>query len=156
MNASGVEKVSDLLTMAQEVNFLLLHLALTKDTHHLINEDVLRRMRKDAFLVNCARGSALDEKALIQALKEGWIAGAALDVFEEEPISSDNPLLTMDNVILTPHIAGVTIESNKKRGSELMRRVLSVLAGERPEGLVNPEVWPLFLRRFHIDKQFNA
>jgi len=156
MNASGVEKVSDLLTMAQEVNFLLLHLALTKDTHHLINEDVLRRMRKDAFLVNCARGSALDEKALIQALKEGWIAGAALDVFEEEPISSDNPLLTMDNVILTPHIAGVTIESNKKRGSELMRRVLSVLAGERPEGLVNPEVWPLFLKRFHIDKQFNA
>jgi phosphoglycerate dehydrogenase-like enzyme len=92
----------------------------------------------------------------LRVLKEGWVAGAALDVFEEEPISSDNPLLTMDNVILTPHIAGVTIESNKKRGSELMRRVLSVLAGERPEGLVNPEVWPLFLRRFHIDKQFNA
>jgi phosphoglycerate dehydrogenase-like enzyme len=148
MAASGVEKVSDLLTMAQEVDFLLLHLALTKDSHHLINEDLLRRMRKDAFLVNCARGSAVDEKALIRALKEGWIAGAALDVFEEEPIQPDNPLLTMDNVILTPHIAGVTVESNKKRGSELMQRVLSVLTGKRPEGLVNPEVWPQFVKRF--------
>jgi len=156
MAASGAEKVNDLMTMAQEVNFLLLHLALTKDTHHLINEELLRKMRKDAFLVNCARGSAVDEKALIRALKEEWIAGAALDVFEEEPIQPDNPLLTMDNVILTPHIAGVTIETAKKRGSELIRRVLSVLSGERPEGLVNPEVWPHFLKRFHIDKQSNA
>jgi len=92
----------------------------------------------------------------LRVLKEGWVAGAALDVFEEEPIQPDNPLLTMENVTLTPHIAGVTIETAKKRGSEPIRRVLCVLSGERPEGLVNPEVWPLFLRRFHVDKQFNA
>jgi phosphoglycerate dehydrogenase-like enzyme len=148
MAASGVEKVSDLLTMAQEVDLLLLHVALTKDTRYIVNEDLLRKMRKNAFLINCARGSAVDEKALIRALKEGWIAGAALDVFEEEPIQPDNPLLTMDNVILTPHIAGVTIETAKKRGSELIKRVLNVMAKERPEGLVNPDVWPHFLKRF--------
>jgi phosphoglycerate dehydrogenase-like enzyme len=152
MAASDVEKADDFLTLAQEVNFLLLHVALTKDTYHLINEDVLRRMRKDAFLVNCARGPVVDERVLIRALKEGWISGAALDVFEEEPIQHDHPFLAMDNVILTPHIAGVTIESAKKRGFELVRRILSVLEGERPEGLVNPEVWPHFLKRFRIDE----
>ncbi len=147
MAAAGVEKVEDIATLAQEVKFLLLHVALTKETHHLINEYVLGKMREDAFLVNCARGPVVDQIALAKALREGWICGAALDVLEDEPIKADNPFLDMENVILTPHIAGVTRESAKKRGEELIQRVLNVLAGERPEGLVNPEVWQHFVKK---------
>jgi D-3-phosphoglycerate dehydrogenase len=147
MQNLGAEKADSLVNLASEVNFLLLHLELTKATHHLINSEVLRAMRSNAFLINCARGPVVDEAVLIQALKEGWIAGAALDVFEKEPVTSDNPLLEMDNVILTPHIAGVTVESAKKRGFETVRRVLNIFAGERPDGLVNPEVWDHYIKR---------
>lgn len=147
MTALGVEKADDILKLAREVDFLLLHVLLTKETRYLINGDILRAMKPTSYLINCARGGVVEEAALFQALKEGWIAGAALDVFEQEPIRSDHPLLGMDQVVLTPHIAGVTLESSKKRGSELARRVLCALAGERPDGLVNPEVWPRCLER---------
>jgi D-3-phosphoglycerate dehydrogenase len=151
MTACGVEKTNDLLKLAREVDFLLVHVPLNKETRHLIHQDILRAMKPSAFLINCARGPVVDETSLIRALKEGWIAGAALDVFEEEPIRSDNPMLTMDNVILTPHIAGVSVQSTKLRGAQLAKRLLSVFAGERPEGLVNPDVWPRFLERFSIN-----
>ncbi len=147
MAAVGVEKVDDLLTLAKEADFLLLHALLTRETHHLVNRQVLRAMKPSAFLVNCARGPIVEEAALIEALREGWIAGAALDVFEREPLPADSPLFELDNVILTPHIAGVTVQGNRRRGVQLAQRVLTALAGDRPEGLVNPEVWPQFLER---------
>lgn len=149
MAASGVEKVNDLVSLASKVDFLLLHVNLNNETRHLINRDVLHSMKRGAFLINCSRGEVVDEAALIEALREGWFAGAALDVFEQEPVKPDNPLLTMDNVVLTPHIAGVSLRSSKKKGTELVRRLISVLEGKRPDvGLVNPEVWSHYLQRF--------
>jgi phosphoglycerate dehydrogenase-like enzyme len=79
---------------------------LIEETRHLIDERALRLMKSHAILINTSRGSVVDETALIRALQEGWIAAAGLDVFEQEPVSPDNPLLQLDNVVLTPHIAG--------------------------------------------------
>jgi D-3-phosphoglycerate dehydrogenase / 2-oxoglutarate reductase len=148
MAALGVEKVENIADLAKQVQFLLLHVALTKDTRQFISEAVLRGMRKDAYIVNCARGQVIDQQVLIQAIKEGWIRGAALDVFEDEPIAADNPLLTMDNVIVTPHIGGVTLGSSVTKGQEIVRKVLDALAGTRPDGLVNPDAWATFEKRF--------
>ena len=147
MEAMGVEKRDDLIALAKEVDFLSLHINLSNDTKHLINEIVLRAMRPSAFLINCARGPVVEEKALVKALQEIWFAGAATDVFEEEPVNPENPLFTMPNVIVTPHIGGVTVQSSIRRGSELVKRILQVFDGEKPEGLVNPDVWPVYLNR---------
>jgi phosphoglycerate dehydrogenase-like enzyme len=91
-----------------EAEYVVVAAAATRDTHHLIGEAQLRRMRPDAFLINVARGEVVDEAALIRALRERWIAGAGLDVFEHEPLSADSPLWSLDNVILSPHVAGIT------------------------------------------------
>lgn len=147
MAAWGVERVDDLRTLASQADFLLLHVPLSQETRHLVSREILRSMKPTAFLINCARGPVVDERALILALKEGWICGAALDVFEEEPLQSHNELLTLDNVILTPHVAGVSRLSTRMRGEELVRRLITALSGRRPDGLVNPEVWPTFLER---------
>jgi D-3-phosphoglycerate dehydrogenase len=147
MAALGVEKIGDLRELAGQVDFLLLHVLLTPETYHLVDRRVIYAMKQSGFLINCARGPVVDEQALVQALQEGWIAGAALDVFDPEPLRTDSPLWSMDNVILTPHIAGVTLQGNKRRGAELVRRLLSVLRVEQPDGLVNPEVWPKYLER---------
>ena len=120
---------------------------LCKPLKDLINRNLLKNMRHDAFLINCSRGAVVDEVALVEALKEGWIAGAALDVFEKEPVDPDNPLLAMDNVIVTPHFAGVSLDSSKKKGVEIVRRLVSVLEEKLPDGLVNPEVWDRYLQR---------
>lgn len=96
----GPDELGQLLS---ESDFVVLSLPLTQETHHIIGTDELRRMRSSSYLVNIGRGELIDEKALITALKEGWIAGAGLDVFEEEPLSPDSELWDMENVIATPH-----------------------------------------------------
>lgn len=144
MADQGVEKYENLIELAGQVDFLSLHTTLSAETEHIINEAVLRAMKPGAYLVNCARGAVVDEKALIMALRNGWIAGAATDVFEEEPIESNNPLMDMRNVIITPHIAGITRQSSVQRGEELVKRILDFFAGNKPEGLINPEVWPRY------------
>jgi phosphoglycerate dehydrogenase-like enzyme len=98
----------ELLAMLPECDYVVLAVPLTDFTQNLIGPDELRVMRPSAFLVNIARGGVVDEPALIQALQEGWIAGAGLDVFVQEPLPADSPLWGMDNVILSPHIAGST------------------------------------------------
>jgi phosphoglycerate dehydrogenase-like enzyme len=97
-----------LLEMLPLCDYVVLVVPHTASTHHLMNEVAFRAMKKTAALINIARGGVVDEVALIRALREGWIAGAALDVFEQEPLPADSPLWTMDNVILTPHVAGFT------------------------------------------------
>lgn len=92
-----------------QCDYVVLSVPLTPETDHLIGEEELRSMKSNAYLVNIARGRVVDEQALIQALREGWIAGAGLDVAEVEPLPSNSPLYTMPNVILTPHIAGVSV-----------------------------------------------
>jgi D-3-phosphoglycerate dehydrogenase / 2-oxoglutarate reductase len=102
--ALGVERVS-LDALAARADYVSVHTLLNAETHHLINETFLRRMKPTACLINTSRGSVVDEQALVRALQEQWIAGAALDVRESEPPATDSPLARMDNVILTPHAA---------------------------------------------------
>ena len=98
-------------------------------------------MKKTVFLINTARGAIVDEVALIRALQEGSIRGAGLDVFEQEPISPANPLLKMDNVILTPHALGQTDEVFMNVWEEIFKEISQIIRGEVPWGMVNREVW---------------
>ena len=107
----------------------------------MIGERELRAMKPTAYLINSARAQVVQAAALLQALRGGWIAGAALDVFYAEPILPDDPLLTMDNVILAPHIGSFTHEGVLRMSMGTVEQVLMVLHGERPPNLVNPEVW---------------
>jgi D-3-phosphoglycerate dehydrogenase len=149
MLAQGVEKRDSLIDIAREVDFLSLHMVLTDATRHLINETILRAMKPGAYLINCARGEVVDEKALITALLNNWIAGAAIDVLEEEPIDPRNPLLNMPNVIITPHIAGITVQSSSQRGEEIVKQMLDIFTGKKPKGLANPDVWPRYLQKMN-------
>ncbi|MDQ7904623.1 NAD(P)-dependent oxidoreductase [Phytohabitans sp. ZYX-F-186] len=137
----GVELCADLLDCVRRADVLLLHVPLTARTAGLVGAEVLAALPPRALLVNCSRGEVVDEPALVEALESGRIAGAALDVFAEEPLPVDSPLRRLDNVILTPHIAGVTAQSDETRAREIGERVLAAAAGTRPVGLVNPEVW---------------
>jgi len=124
----------------KESDFISLHVPLTPQTRGLIGEEELRIMKKNAILINTSRGAVIDQKALARALKEGWIAGAGLDVFEEEPIGSDDPLLKLTNIVLTPHIGSASHETRNRMAELAASGMISVLRGEKPENLFNPEV----------------
>jgi len=130
----------DLDTLLSVSDIVSIHVPLTKDTYHLINEERLRKMKKTAYLINTARGPVVDTNALVKALREGWIAGAALDVFEQEPLPPDHPLTKFDNVVLAPHIASATIEARQRMAELAARNLISVLKGEMPPALVNKDV----------------
>jgi glyoxylate reductase len=121
-------------------DFVTVHVPLTDETRGLIGERELRLMKPTAHLVNTARGPIVNQQALYRALKEGWIAGAALDVFDQEPIEPDNPLLELENVVLTPHIASATPTARQRMSELAGRNLLAVLKGEMPPHLYNPEV----------------
>ena len=134
-------KLVDMDTVLAESDFLTISCLLNEKTRHLIREKELRKMKKTAFLINTARGPIVDQAALIKALQEGWIRGAGLDVFEQEPIPPDNPLLQMDNAIVTPHALGWTDEMFITMWNEILSQISQIIRGEVPEGLVNREVW---------------
>ncbi len=134
--ALGVELV-DLDTLLSESDFVCINCPLTSETFHMIGEAQLRRMKPTAFLVNTARGPIIDQAALIRALRENWIAGAALDVFAEEPLPLPNPLAEMDNVILAPHAIAWTDQMARDNSAVACNNVLAVLKGEMPEYTVN-------------------
>src|SRR5574342_620925 len=104
MTAVGVEPVTSLIELCQRADFLSMHAPLNGETRHMMGEREFRAMKKSAIFINNGRGPTVDEKALSEALRQGWMAGAALDVFEVEPVDPSNPLLRMDNVLVTPHI----------------------------------------------------
>jgi lactate dehydrogenase-like 2-hydroxyacid dehydrogenase len=135
----GAKKVSteDLLRQA---DFVSLHVPLLPATRHFINKDTLRLMKKTAYLINTSRGPVIDEAALAEALRNGVIAGAALDVFENEPAVHPE-LLKLDNVVLTPHIASATFDTRNKMATMAADNLIAALAGQRPPNLVNAEVW---------------
>ena len=135
----GVEYV-DLETLLKTSDFVSLHVPLLKETYHMIGEKELKLMKNTAYLINTARGAVVDTDALVKALKEGWIAGAALDVFEQEPLPPDHPLTKLDNVILAPHIASATIEARQRMAELAANNLVAVLKGEMPPALVNKEV----------------
>ena len=126
--------------LLKEADYVTLHVPLTKETYHLIGEKELDLMKPTAYLINTSRGAVIDQKALYKALKERRIAGAALDVFEKEPIDPDDPLLELDNVVLTPHIGSASVETRKKMAMMAAENLVSVLRGVEPPNLVNPEV----------------
>ncbi len=147
LDGTGIEKVDDLAEIAANADFIVLHVPLIEATRHLVDADFLAAMKPTAYVLNVSRGGVVDEAALADALRDGEIAGGALDVFEDEPLADDSPLLGFDNLILTPHIAGVTQEWNEQRARAFAERIAQVLRGEKPVGLANPEVWPAFEQR---------
>ncbi|WP_048150563.1 D-2-hydroxyacid dehydrogenase [Palaeococcus ferrophilus] len=122
-------KFVELETLLKESDVVTLHVPLIDATYHLINEERLRLMKKTAILINAARGAVVDTNALVKALQEGWIAGAGLDVYEEEPLPKDHPLTKLDNVVLTPHIGASTVEAQMRAGVEVAEKVVKVLKG---------------------------
>ncbi|MEM2920934.1 MAG: NAD(P)-dependent oxidoreductase [Candidatus Bathyarchaeia archaeon] len=131
---------TDLPHIMAESDFVLVSIVLTPETRRMIGEKELRMMKKSAYLVNISRGGVIDESALVKALKEGTIAGAGLDVFEVEPIQPDNPLLKLENVILTPHVAGAVEDEEmvEERAEFIARNIVKAMNGLRPEKIVDP------------------
>lgn len=139
----GVKYVSfeDLL---RNSDIVTIHVPLTPETRGMIGKKEISVMKKSAFVINTARGGVIDEKALCDALKGNQLAGAALDVFTKEPIDQKNPLLKLDNVILTPHIAAHSEDSIRAISVTSSEDVAKIISGERPKNLVNPEVLKAF------------
>lgn len=119
----GAECVS-VEELLKRSDIVTIHVPLLPETRHMINEEKLRLMKKTAILINTSRGAVVDTVALVKALSEGWIAGAGLDVFEEEPLPKDHPLTKLDNVVLTPHIGASTKEAQEKAGVEVARKIV--------------------------------
>jgi D-3-phosphoglycerate dehydrogenase / 2-oxoglutarate reductase len=138
----GISMANSLDELLSQVDFLTIHAPLMPETHHLIGRRELRLMKPGAYLINASRGPVVDEAALIEALQEGHLAGAGLDVFDPEPPAPDNPLLHMDNVVVTPHLAANTVQSSRRCSHSVADQILQMLAGEQPTFLLNPTVWP--------------
>lgn len=133
-------KFVDKDTLLANADIVSLYTSLSPQTHHMIGERELRLMGKHAYLINIARGELIDEAALYRALKEGWIAGAGLDVFETEPLY-DSPLFELDNVVLTPHQAGLANSAKSNAALGAVTNALEALAGKQPKGCINPEIY---------------
>jgi phosphoglycerate dehydrogenase-like enzyme len=134
----------DLATLLRESDFVVLTVPLTKETHGMIGRDELRSMKPTAAIVNTSRGQVIDEAALCEAINEGWIAGAGIDVYSREPLPMDSPLLNLDpdRVLLTAHNVSSAEASRKARMDSLMSTVLTAMDGRLPDLTVNPEVAP--------------
>jgi glyoxylate reductase len=127
--------------LLRESDFISLHVSLTDETEGLISADKLALMKPSAVLVNTSRGPVIDAEALYQALKEGQIAGAALDVTDPEPLPADHKLLTLPNLIVAPHIASATVKSRNLMAERAVKNLVAGLRGERLPYCVNPEVY---------------
>ncbi len=130
----------DLDTLLADSDFVCISLPLTEETHHMIGAEQLAKMKPSAILVNAGRGPVVDEKALIQALQDGTIHAAGLDVFEQEPLPADSPLLAMPNVVALPHIGSATHETRYNMAACAVDNLIAALTGEVKENCVNPQV----------------
>lgn len=135
----GAKKV-DIDTLLKESDFVTVHVPLMKETHHMINAERLKLMKKTAYLINNSRGPVVDEKALYEALKGGQIGGAGLDVFEQEPTPKDNPLLKFDNVVVAPHISSASYETRSRMAEMTAENLIALFEGKKPPNLLNPDV----------------
>jgi D-3-phosphoglycerate dehydrogenase / 2-oxoglutarate reductase len=141
ITGAGVEPV-DFNELLERSDFVSIHTPHNAETEHVFNAEALARMKPTAILINTASGPIIDEPALIAALRDGVIAGAGLDVLEQEPPASDNPLLTMENVVVTPHVASATTRMRPETRRRAGREVAMVLRGRWPMSCVNPTVLP--------------
>ena len=137
----GITLVS-LPELLKESDFISIHTFLNEETRHLMGEKEFRQMKPTAYIINTARGPVINEPALIKALQEKWIAGAGLDVFEKEPVDPDNPLLKMDNVVVTPHSASYSDVAFKLNRVIVGQEAARVLSGRWPRNVVNTSVKP--------------
>ena len=131
---------SSLDDLLAKSDFVSLHVPLSDETRHMMNSDAFNKMKQGAFLINTARGPIVDEHALVEALRNGHLGGAGLDVYDNEP-NIDPELIGMENVVLTPHIASGTFEARDKMGELAVAAIIDTFSGKIPENLVNKEVW---------------
>jgi D-3-phosphoglycerate dehydrogenase len=129
----------DLDTLLRESDFVVIAAALTPETRHLISRERLGLMKPAAFLISTARGPLVDQQALYEALRDRRIAGAGMDVFEQEPVDPDDPILTLDNVVVTPHALCWTDECERIMGESVLRSIQAVASGQAPTHAVNRE-----------------
>jgi D-3-phosphoglycerate dehydrogenase len=139
LRAAGIEPV-DMDTLLARSDVISLHVPYLPTTHHLVDAALLARMRPGAILVNTARGKVVDTDALIAALESGHLAGAGLDVFEQEPLPADSPLRSAPNVVLTPHVAGYSVEAFEDLRAEMCRTTIDFMTTGWASTIVNPEV----------------
>ncbi len=135
----GAKRV-ELDELFMKSDFVSVHVPLSKETRHLVNAERLKLMKKTAYLINNSRGPVVDEKALYEALMAGTIAGAGLDVFEQEPTPLSNPLLKLDNVVIAPHISSATFETRSKMSEMVADNLMAFFEGRMPPNLVNQAV----------------
>jgi len=148
VGASDFSYVCELDELLARSDVVSLHLPSTSQTRGLIDAERLARMKPTAFLINTARGALIDERALADAIRRAKLGGAGLDVFAQEPLPAGSPLIGLDNVILTPHVAGSTGAALRRTATILAQQVTTVLAGDRPKHLVNAHAWPTIRARF--------
>ncbi len=132
-----IELVQEIDEVLERADFISLHLPLTESTRRCIGAEQLKKMKSDSYLINAARGELICESDLVTALKEGWISGAGLDVFEQEPADPQNPLFALDNVIVTPHSASNVRETWLHMGLNAAKGIVAASRGEKPEFLLN-------------------
>jgi D-3-phosphoglycerate dehydrogenase / 2-oxoglutarate reductase len=149
----GVSIVQSLDELLAQADFVTLHTPLMPETHHLIGEAELLKMKPTAILINASRGPVVDEAALIRVLRTGHLFGAGLDVFEIEPPEPDNPLLHMENVVVTPHSAANTTQGSYRMSSSVVDQTLQVLGGEQPTFLIDPAAWPGRVQAVQVEAQ---
>jgi len=143
----GATKVT-LDDLLERADFVQLNCPLTPETEGLIGREQFARMKPTAFFITTARGPVHDEAALYDALVSGGIAGAGVDVFHDEPPDPSHPLLTLDNVVASPHTAGITVEATRDIARATAEQWLDIFAGKVPPRLLNPEVWPRYADRY--------
>lgn len=139
LQKDGILKKDEVVDIMKESDYISLHIPHIKQTHHIVNKEMLSKMKPTAFIINCARGGTIDEKALYDALKDKKIAGAALDVFEQEP-PKETPLASLDTVVMTPHIGASTKEGQIRAGIMCAEQIIKVLNGDDPDYWVNKKM----------------
>ncbi len=142
MRNRGVEPMPDMASVLRQADVVTCHTPHTAETHHMIDAAAVAQMKDGVIFINTSRGKTQDENALVAGLESGKIRAAGIDVFEEEPASSDNRFFQLENVIVSPHIAGVTRESTRNTALQVTAEMLRVLRGEKPHVLGNPDLWP--------------
>jgi D-3-phosphoglycerate dehydrogenase len=147
IKAKGAEKV-ELDDLLRQADFVSVNCPLTKDSRYMLNARAFGLMQPEAYFITTARGFIHDENALAEALAAKQIAGAGLDVWEEEPPPHDHKLMAFDNVLVSPHTAGATVESRENMARIAAEQVLDILDGKKPPRLINSEVWPAYRERF--------
>jgi phosphoglycerate dehydrogenase-like enzyme len=147
MREVDATKVNDFGELLAAADFVTAHPELNTETERMFDDEAFRLMKPGSYFVNTSRGRVVDTDALVRALRGGHLAGAALDVYDEEPPPPNSPLLTLDNLVLTAHVADFTVETKRALAMSAANQLLAAMRGEQPPHLLNPQVWEQVARR---------